>query len=217
MSVQEKAPGAAVTNYIYTYSGNRVDLDGEGAPTIKDVAVHLGRIPRFAGATKGWWTVLHHSICAERIVRAYLMEHDLPSHDTARCRLEALYHDAHESLTGDVPAPFKGEEMKSFQTRFDRRIWEDTLGLEWKPKPAIVGWADRALLATEGRILGPPCGKDNWWKKFDDIPFLELAETTVRNIRFLYSKAEDTIEPGGAAIDAFIELTNTLLFDINHG
>ena len=72
------------------------------------VAESLQRIGRFGGQHPTA-NVLNHSLEV-----AYMLQKSSPA-----IRLWALYHDAHEILTGDVPRKYKNEQLKSEQTVLD--------------------------------------------------------------------------------------------------
>ena len=68
-----------------TLSGRRFEIGTEYAPTIRDIAVGLSRIPRWAGATIQPWSVLQHSLAAGSLgKRVWQCEHGVghPDHDS---------------------------------------------------------------------------------------------------------------------------------------
>lgn len=101
---------------MLTYSGVDMLPGGKNAPAPIDLAVHMGRICQFGGAV--WFTLLAHSVfVAELVLR------EVPKGDGWTWAW-ALFHDAHEVVTSDVPRGWKGSEMKAVQTHLDRRISE---------------------------------------------------------------------------------------------
>lgn len=117
---------------------------------LEDVAHGLAHICRFAGNTKAFYSVAQHSVLAARL--AFKLSGSLPIARTA------LFHDASEAYTGDVPAPLKrwlNEVSRGAFSSLEERIMEAAaaaLRFEW-PECATVEYVDRALCATEGRDL----------------------------------------------------------------
>lgn len=114
---------------MYTISGRNIEIGGE-VPTVKDVATGLARIPRWAGATLRRWSVAQHSLMIERIARQFVSnieETDVWASDLLR--LIALWHDAHEFATGDIPFPFKTQEQRDLQEQIQEWLLKEVLGL----------------------------------------------------------------------------------------
>lgn len=203
----------AVTEYIFMYSGTKVQLDGEGCPTLHDIAVHCGRIPRFAGATKGWWSVLHHLLAAEMVADIHCGTDGMYSPGVWNSiRLTALLHDAHEAPTGDIPSPFKPPFIREFQQELDQRLYK-SLGLNI-PDPGVqelVHRIDRALLGKEGELLGPP--GDDWYVDVEN-EFSDFAESTIQHIQERYPDPMDTIDPNGFAVQDFEDTANKLVISL---
>jgi hypothetical protein len=40
-----------------------------------------------------------------------------------KVQLYAILHDAHEAITGDIPQPWKTDDMRALQQNLDYRIW----------------------------------------------------------------------------------------------
>jgi len=99
-----------------TLSGRRVARDTADHPNLIDIAVGLSRMPRFAGQTTRWFSVLDHTMFG-----LYLIEADPFSYRYDKRWW--LLHDAHEAMTGDVPTDLKGEELRSIQNNLDARIF----------------------------------------------------------------------------------------------
>lgn len=180
---------------MLTQSGILVTPFGDTAPALQDIALGLGRMPRFAGQTRGWWSVLHHSLVVERIITA--------DRQDASLRLAALLHDAHEAITGDVPTTWKTDDLRARQDALDDRIAK-RYGVQCFGHPALKA-ADREALLAEGQIVGPP-----------GFTALEGRATAtglfaVEYIRGLYPALEDTIDPSGRAVVQFTSLVRSLL------
>lgn len=134
---------------MITLTGNRVFQDELGAPSLEDIAVGLGRIPRFVGQTYRWWPVLLHSFVCREIARRDWAD---------RVQLLMLLHDAHECVTGDCPRTWKTKEMKEQQRKLDIRIFA-SLGvhLPTSDEEAIVSAIDNRALIAEATVLAPQC------------------------------------------------------------
>ena len=115
-----------------TYTGRNVDC-ATGHPSLIDIAVGLSRMPRFAGQTERWFSVLDHSLFVESLVdddgpHPAMSDppaaHDVSAEVRRLLRIALLLHDAHESLTGDVPTPLKPRELSTIQQALDIGIME---------------------------------------------------------------------------------------------
>lgn len=149
---------------MITYSGIRMEpgslFDGKygaGAPAITDIALCLGRVPRFGGNTRQWWTVLQHTIVCVRL--ASKADHGPLGEEriAPSYRLFTLLHDAHEAVTGDIPAFWKTPDMKLLQDEIDVRI-RAGLGIRAPnaDEIAFVKQIDLAALRAEAWVVGPP-------------------------------------------------------------
>jgi hypothetical protein len=131
-------------------SGFTLQLDApcaEGMP-ITDIARALAYQPRWAGATRLFYSVAEHSVLVSRLV---------PPH----CAFDGLMHDCEEAIIGDVPSCVK--------TLLGRDYLNSKLG---PVKLALSSWfgfrldepnvkhADLVSMATELRDLLPPAWMD---------------------------------------------------------
>lgn len=135
---------------MHTLSGKRFDLGGEFTPSVRDVAVGLSRLPRWAGATLVPWSVLQHSVAV--FIQAEKL--NLNSEQ----KLLALWHDAEEIATGDIPSPFKTEQQRELQHVLHRFIWEGALGVRYPLATDFeqVKILDNAAKAAEAHVLCHP-------------------------------------------------------------
>ena len=120
-------------------------------PTLQDIALSTSRMPRFAGHTRQWWTVLDHHL----FVYAMMARDGMPP----SVLLAGLLHDAHEALTGDVPTAMKPEELRRTQRQLDDTLivpahygWQ----LMWDIATARVKEYDSRALHAEAVVIGPP-------------------------------------------------------------
>lgn len=140
------------------FSGVRIEPSSKfpqfnGVPGLTDIALGLGRMPRFAGQTRRWWTGLHHSLVCQRIA----MEGPCTGLRESRMALLCLLHDAHEAVTSDVPAFFKSKELSEWQAEIDERLFK-AFGI-WPIAPAeheYIKWVDDQALRAEAALVGPP-------------------------------------------------------------
>lgn len=152
--------------WVQTVSGRAVDLDmiAPAAITIRDIAAHLAKICRFAGACTSFYSVAQHSILVSNLVSDLGPE----------AALYGLMHDAHEAYIGDITQPAKlaismamgpafASPIDEIAMRLDRAIFQK-VGLPWPVPQALtsaVKRADMRALATEKRDImadGPDWG-----------------------------------------------------------
>jgi len=138
---------------MMTRSGVLVMPDNGAAPPLCDIALALARQPRFGGHTIDPWSVAEHSMVVALIVRwrnPHAAIGSLPE-------LHGLLHDAHESVTGDIPSTWKTDDTKRMQQALDVRIFA-SLGIDPPSEEirALVYRSDRAALLAEAKHLAAP-------------------------------------------------------------
>lgn len=169
-----------VAPWVETESGIAFDLLAPRAEDVSlvDIAGHLSKINRYAGATVGpnGYTVAQHSVHVSRILEVW------------GCPLaiqrEGLLHDAAEAYYGDVSSPVQraiaqlyewaaqdaipeGPARDAFLGRSPLRalksivdpVVRGALGLPLEETP-IVKRADLVALACERRAIMAPCSRD---------------------------------------------------------
>lgn len=143
--------------WIRTASGKKFDyhLGADNEIDLFDIAEHLSKIPRFAGACRPNLSVAQHSIHVSA-----LMERDGGGPVAG---MYGLFHDAHEAYFGDMPTPFTnyvfeitGHDIKEKITaEIDEAVFKK-LGLDW-PVPSDIAkrlkFCDAAAFAVEGKKL----------------------------------------------------------------
>lgn len=165
-------------SWMISYTGRRVQIPAPapGEVCIEDVAVHLSRLPRFAGATQQPWCVAAHSLHCASLAERQGFGPD--------AQLAALLHDAHEAYCSDIPSPFK-EAVRQAGTGALTRV-ENTLQYfvldQLKAvrhynayRPLVKRW-DLISLATERRDLMHPAASAEPW------PWLQGVEADGRPI-----------------------------------
>nr|WP_294517093.1 hydrolase [uncultured Rhodopila sp.] len=136
-------------------SGFTLDLqapDATGMP-IEDVARALAYQPRWAGATRTFYSVAEHSIMVSRLVPGPLA-------------LSGLLHDADEAITGDIVSVVKvliGRDHLKARLEPIKRALERRFG--FRSDLAAVKHADLVCMATELRDLLPPA-----WMEWGHLP-----------------------------------------------
>lgn len=178
---------------MITYSGRRVFPNTDEGPSIEDIAISLGRMPRFGGGTRRWWPVVLHSLVVMEIV-------DLNWPEDRPLKLHALLHDAHECVTGDIPRTWKIDSMRRIQKDLDRRIYA-SLGLllpsdRDKEKVKI---ADNMALSAEALLVGPPkCDRECG-------PAHDLAIGIVQYYLEHFKTPNTTAEPDSEGVQLFLQ------------
>ena len=137
-------------NFIQLANGENFDFDNvENSMErlgIKSIARALSNVGRFNGHTRRFYSVAQHSVfCSHLVAPEYAFE--------------ALMHDAHEALVGDMPTPLK--RMLPDYQRLEKhveRVFRVHNGLPVETSAAVKE-ADLIMLATEKRDLMPGGGE----------------------------------------------------------
>jgi hypothetical protein len=139
---------------MITFSGIHVQKVGgaSGTPTAIDIAVHAGRLCRFGGAI--WHPLLPHLVFVGLL--AYRRSGSLSN------LLWGFLHDAHETVTGDVPRPFKCDCMRKEQSALDERILQRYMGLKLERliDYKLINECDHDACDLEASELGLPNYKE---------------------------------------------------------
>lgn len=142
--------------YMITASGRKVSLP-QPMPNeifIDDIATHLARMPRYAGASIRPMSVAQHSVACAHLTVALARDAGLSDIPTDELVREALLHDAAEYLTNDIPSPIKlqfRKEWKRMQAPIESAI-RKRFGLR-ATQPQCVNLADKALLILESEEI----------------------------------------------------------------
>jgi hypothetical protein len=109
-------------------------------------------ICRFAGGVKHFYSVAQHCVNASRLAEVLFPGHE---YDT-------LMHDTSETVTNDIPRPFKVEKIPGFK-EIEERI-EGSMARKFGstyPLSNEVRWLDDCMLKLEQKVL-LPWDKSNW-------------------------------------------------------
>lgn len=185
---------------MITHSGILVMPLNQGAPSLEDIAVSLGRTCRFRGNTKRWWSVLQHSLLCHTIA--------LEFHGAdPRMQLLVILHDAHEAVFGDIPTTWKTDAIRRDQAKMDSRIWK-SLGIPHATlaEEGLVRVVDKAALLAEAEVLGPP-GILDYYHVEPPLPHKDI----VRHLCNVYPSFEDANGPKSAGVHWFVTLVTRRL------
>ena len=132
---------------MITYSGIHIGRHwmSSPVPTPIDIAVGYGRMCRYAGAL--WVPNLAHVVLTAEIAATYGADGPTWS--------RSILHDAHEIVTGDAVAHFKGSQLKHLQEGLDTKIFGYYLGRD-DGMSETVDVADLAARDAEALELGLP-------------------------------------------------------------
>lgn len=172
---------------ICTSKGHWAGPDN-GAPTIEETAISLGKLCRYAGHCKGFYSVLIHSFVVDDLTK------------DSKAKIYSLTHDAGESVINDIPTPFKVSAMRELEARIYARILRDwDIPYPEKYIQAEVHKADCEALLGEIWTNGPPRLRE--LKQFKKRS--QRAEKLVRFYQKRYPPS-DTINSRGKAVREFI-------------
>lgn len=145
---------------MLTIDGDIILPDGSNAPSLKAIAVGLGRTWRWGRQRPRFYNVLAHSLLVYEIT-AKIEGFDVycppstnnPDYPIARC-LRALMHDAHEFARGDLPTPWKTAEDRGTEEDLQRRIsLRFDLGQTLLKEDTVVADADYYAAQAESTHL----------------------------------------------------------------
>jgi len=171
---------------ICSASGTWIGPD-QAAPSVQDAAVALGKLCRYGGHCKEFYSVLIHSLIVD----------DLTNDEG---KLYSLIHDTTESVINDIPKPFKIPTMEELEARMYSRILRDwEISFPEKHVLVQVHQADYEALLGEIWTIGPP-------RLRNLKQFRKRSKRAERLVRFYQKKypPRDTIQSTGRAVKEFI-------------
>lgn len=205
-----------------TYTGRVIFPSNYGIPAPLDLAVQLGRLPRWCGATQGWWSVLHHLRVCDVIATALFDGAASPlwpretqpwADSTAEPAFRAalLLHEADEVCTGDIPTTWKCREQRLMVEGLQKRTLEAYAG-HLMPRSmggsfaaaldTDVKFVDRLVLWAEALEVGPPRALETSGlvtSRYTDR-LASVARGAVRSVAKLYRSPCDSAEEGSALV-----------------
>lgn len=118
-------------------------------PEIHDIAIALSRMPRYTGHGNRSYSIAEHSVWCSHIV-------------PTEFALEALLHDAHESVVGDMNSPLKSlcPDYKQIEKRVER-TFRNLFALPERMSPEVKT-ADLQMLMFERAELLPNSQGGKW-------------------------------------------------------
>ena len=154
----------AHTCFMYTHSRVRFHPFAPRSDEIRieDIAHHLSRESRFAGAFDvEWYSVAEHSILVSQLAARRAEQRGLPRATCQRIALAGLVHDGSEACFTDLPAPLKHlPELRAYceaETHLIAMIYEKFGCVLCPEEEFIVKEADLALSHYEAaHIFYPP-------------------------------------------------------------
>ena len=175
-------PHQKENRFVVTLSGNVGNQSG--VLDVEKAASALGKICRYAGNCRTFWSVLQHSLVVEDLA-------------PDRIKLLALVHDVSETAISDVPSPFKVPELENIEKKIQNRLYE-SLGLTpTKEDLEDLKTADRRALRGEVWTLG-----GDELRRFYPERDLEAEEIVMRYVhRFV---PQDTLQSDGRAVIEFV-------------
>lgn len=135
--------------YIETYSGGKFFIDRPEF-VVRDIGVALGRMCRYTGHCRQFYSVAEHSVLVSRLVE------DLQLGDP----LEGLLHDGAEAYLADIAAPWKVllPDYKKLEAKIDKPL-RAVFGLPETMSDGVKR-ADWLALFIEARSLMPSKAAD---------------------------------------------------------
>lgn len=148
---------------MHTLSGRRFEIGDGWAPTLKDIAFSLSRLPRWGGATLVPWTVLHHSLAMYRLALT------MPT-QKADTLLYCLMHDVDEMATGDIPKPFKTEEQSELGWQLREWFYKRALRVRFPNvgTQSAVKYLDHVAKLAEAHCFCHPRVREDFGN--DEVP-----------------------------------------------
>jgi hypothetical protein len=169
---------------VITYSGVWCTPATGLVPEPSDIAVHSGRITRYAGAL--WSSLLAHHVFVAELVWAELMLQ--PNQFDHATWAWAFMHDAHETFMGEIPRRWKTPDRKAQEKAADARILKHYKLDGYKIEYGLIKRMDELALLAEATVLELPdwpakyCQENNL-SEMPPIPdaAIEMMESIVKS------------------------------------
>jgi hypothetical protein len=146
---------------------------------MSDILDGISKICRYNGQVSEFYSVAEHSVLVSRIAELLGDEEAI---------IPALFHDAHEAYSGDIPTPHKRmlPALVGFEKGYEDRVRE-ALGLPvpWDPVWTRVAKYDSMILHRELRVFRAPELLPRWYD-----PEMERAvPTAIQPVGFEWREA----------------------------
>lgn len=181
-----------------TYTGGWIDADS-GTPSLKDLSVQLSREARYAGATREFWPVSAHCLAGTSIAPAALKVH-------------FMFHEPDELYFGDVPGPFKPENVKTQARVFRARFYNiHSLRPPTLEEEVEIHALDRAMAMAEMRTLFGPESRSRriYTHAWREENLWAAADSAVKKVLPLVLRS-DVLRAEGALARTFLRRAKAL-------
>lgn len=186
-------------NKVFTYSGKLASPDDP--PSVSDMAVCTGRLPRFSGNCQVEWFVLPHEINVANIL--YRMGH-------YKAIPYGLLHDGSESIFGDIPTPLKTKDILKLEESTISNIYARQ-GLDPHDQEILqmVKYADGVALVMEAeKTLLPEVASfftETYGEHLHISPAVRsISSPVLERLIWLCNNRIKTFRPGGVLINAYV-------------
>jgi hypothetical protein len=188
---------------MFTYSGQSIGSH-EGVPTVEDVAVALGRIPRLCAAGSSWWTYLHHSAALLEIALWENLHYKLSEPEVA---VQALIRDAHRAVT------LLWEDGRPWENEIRDRIyaaWDVPYPSEDSEMAELINRAAARAFRAEVRAFAPHEMKELPLFDADGELTSYSDQRIIDAIWGARSNPEYTTSPNAEAVQCYIQFFDDL-------
>lgn len=182
--------------YCWTFTGKKF-LPGDPQPDqidIIDLANGLGREPRFGNQADTDYTVAQHSVQITRVIFQLLKTRS--PEERKKVMIEAMLHDGHEFISGDMPKPIKEvlPNLSAWEKNCNKAIFKK-FGLDFNDMDPLVKHIDGRIVIDEALQLfkfTPPWALDYahnrvgititpWSKDMASIVWLRVMSRLIGN------------------------------------
>jgi hypothetical protein len=179
-------------------------------PTPKDIAVHAGRITRYAGAI--WSPLLAHLVFVGELTWAHMMLSGKPFDYPTWAW--SLLHDVHETFMGEIPRRWKIAERKNQEKEVDRGILAAFRLAHQHIDHQLIKAMDEHALMAEAVVLGLPGFREKYCaeNKLDAFPTPPDAELDMMRslVDSDFYRAPACLSPDTRAVAGFAQVLNTI-------
>jgi hypothetical protein len=162
---------------MISHSGIWLTPDTGLVPSPHDIAVHMGRITRYAGAI--WCPLLCHSVFVGELAWGTLLLEAQGKPFDYQTWAWALLHDAHETFMADIPRRWKIPERKAQEHEADLRLMAAYGLVDREINHVLIKACDEIALMAEAVVLDLPGFREKYCieQKLAEFPEPTEAET----------------------------------------